>query len=344
MAKICGDFNKPNGQYYLPPTIEAIKEFIVKLPIRKVSGIGNVTEQLLNSLNIFTCGDLWIHRGIINLLFKPATVSFLLAVSLGIGSSWFNVTDSVDQNQKSISSERTFSGSNTNIEPKLCHSLCKDLEKELTSKELKAHTVTLKIKTVDFQVKTRAVRLLSATNEADIIFETAWSIYKSYANEIKDLAIRLLGVRLSNFQSACEETDDNVVSSLPQKKQGRIDHLLSKLKTKEESDKNVPKFECPICCTKFFVYHELEIHVEKCLSNTSETIETTNNSSSSTSSSTTNYNFTGQSHSREQQPKNSTTNKRKSPKNETSNGKKRQKVNLANKLRKITDFTVCEKR
>lgn len=260
------------------------------------------------------------------------------------------MTDSVDQNQKSISSERTFSGSNTNIEPKLCHSLCKDLERELTSKELKAHTVTLKIKTVDFQVKTRAVRLLSATNEADIIFETAWSIYKSYANDIKDLAIRLLGVRLSNFQSSCEETDDSVASSLPlskQKKQGRIDHLLSKLKTKEESDKDIAKFECPICCTKFFVYHELEVHVEKCLSNTSETFqttETTNTSSCSTSSSTTNYSLTGQRNCREQQPRNSTTNKRKSPKNESSNDKKRQKVNLSGKLRKITDFTICEKR
>lgn len=342
MAKICGDFNKPNGQYYLPHTIEAIKEFIVKLPIRKVSGIGNVTEQLLNSLNVFTCGDLWVHRGVINLLFKPATVSFLLAVSLGIGSSWFNVSETVDQNQKSISSERTFSGSNTNIEPKLCHSLCTDLERELISKELKALTVTLKIKTVDFQVKTRAVRLLSATNEADIIFETAWSIYKCYANDIKDLAIRLLGVRLSNFQSSCEETDVNLMSTLPlgkQKKQGRIDHLLLKLKTKEVTEKNIPKFECPICCTKFFIYNELEIHVEKCLSNApdaSVTSDASNSISNSSRSSSINYKSSDF-------HKTSNQNKRKSPQSNDSNGKKRQKINLSDKHRKITDFTTCEK-
>lgn len=349
LAKICGDFNKPNGQYYLPPTIEAIKEFIVKLPIRKVSGIGNVTEQLLNSLNIHTCGDLWQNRGVINLLFKPATVSFLLAVSLGIGSTWFSVSDTVDQNQKSISSERTFSGSNANVEPKLCHSLCKDLEKELLAKELKAQTVTLKIKTVDFQVKTRAVRLLSATNEADIIFETAWSIYKSYANDIKDLSIRLLGVRLSNFRSSCEETDDkqtaNSLSLNKQKKQGRIDHLLLKLKTKEESEKDIPKFECPICCAKFFVYHELEVHVEKCLCNASESLATTessNNIGSSTCSSA--IISEGQNHLGKQiQPINLDRNKRKSPKSNNSNGKKRQKISLPDKLRKITDFTTCER-
>lgn len=334
LAKICGDFNKPNGQYYLPPTIEAIKEFIVKLPIRKVSGIGNVTEQLLNSLNIFNCGDLWEHRGAINLLFKPATVSFLLAVSLGIGNSWFSVsTDAADQNQKSISSERTFSGTGSIIEPKLCHSLCGDLERELVSKELKALTVTLKIKTVDFQVKTRAVRLLTATNEADIIFETAWGIYKSLASETKDLAIRLLGVRLSNFQPASsDEADDNTVinslQSSKQKKQGRIDHLLVKMSTKEVTEnKDEAKFECPVCCTKFFVYNGLEAHVEKCLTNTVDRAPSPldtiidNNAHNSTSSTKT---------------------KRKSPtsNNFKSNDKKRSKTNSSNGHRKITEYTI----
>ncbi|KAJ6649353.1 DNA polymerase kappa [Pseudolycoriella hygida] len=335
LAKICGDFNKPNGQYYLPPTIEAIKEFIVKLPIRKVSGIGNVTEQLLNSLNIFTCGDLWTHRGIINLLFKPATVSFLLAVSLGIGSTWFNVSDAVDQSQKSISSERTFSGSNTNIEPKLCHSLCSELEKELKSKELKALTVTLKIKTVDFQVRTRAVRLLSPTNEADIIFETAWSIYKSYTNEVKNLAIRLLGVRLSNFQSSCEETEDHPVNSLSlnkQKKQERIDHLLVKLKTKESAEK-IPKFECPVCCTKFFSYNEVEIHVEKCLAGTTECAVTGESS---------NCNETSSSVCPNKPVENDINGKRKSPKVNATNRKKKQKTDNSVKHRKITDYATRE--
>ena len=36
LAKIASDMNKPNGQYFLPPTREAVLEFIRKLPIRKV--------------------------------------------------------------------------------------------------------------------------------------------------------------------------------------------------------------------------------------------------------------------------------------------------------------------
>lgn len=338
LAKICGDFNKPNGQYYLPPTIEAIKEFIVRLPIRKVSGIGNVTEQLLNGLNMFTCGDLWENRGVINLLFKPATVSFLLAVSLGVGNSWFSVSaDSADQNQKSISSERTFSGSSSNIEPKLCHSLCLDLERELISKDLKAHTVTLKIKTVDFQVKTRAVRLRTATNESDIIFETAWSIYKSYANEIKGLAIRLLGVRLSNFQSSVEDTEELQTDASKQKKQGRIDHLLQKLKTKEATVETAdnPEFECPVCCAKFSVFTKLETHVEKCLNSMSGTPSIDNAPSSSSSVNT--YNIVGGS------TKKGTEVKRKSAKSSNGANEKKKTKTASNGHRKITDFTTSSK-
>lgn len=36
LAKIASDMNKPNGQYFLPPTRESVLEFVRKLPIRKV--------------------------------------------------------------------------------------------------------------------------------------------------------------------------------------------------------------------------------------------------------------------------------------------------------------------
>lgn len=36
LAKVCSDKNKPNGQYRLPPTREAVMNFIQRLPVRKV--------------------------------------------------------------------------------------------------------------------------------------------------------------------------------------------------------------------------------------------------------------------------------------------------------------------
>ena len=43
LAKVCSDMNKPNGQYYLPPTRTDVLAFIKDLHVRKISGIGTVT-------------------------------------------------------------------------------------------------------------------------------------------------------------------------------------------------------------------------------------------------------------------------------------------------------------
>lgn len=36
LAKICSDQNKPNGQYMLPFTVDAVQDFMKDLPVRKV--------------------------------------------------------------------------------------------------------------------------------------------------------------------------------------------------------------------------------------------------------------------------------------------------------------------
>lgn len=36
LAKVCSDKNKPNGQYRLPSTREAVMDFVQNLPVRKV--------------------------------------------------------------------------------------------------------------------------------------------------------------------------------------------------------------------------------------------------------------------------------------------------------------------
>lgn len=112
LAKIASDMNKPNGQYFLPPTRESVLEFIRKLPIRKVhaslsnikflnvlhiliitvfilqiSGIGKVSERTLNALGVQTCQDIYDQRAILYLLYSKSMFQFLLQSCLGIGST-----------------------------------------------------------------------------------------------------------------------------------------------------------------------------------------------------------------------------------------------------------------
>ena len=52
--------NKPNGQFILARNQDAVVDFLSKLPIRKVPGIGRVLERILNGLGIKLCSDLVI--------------------------------------------------------------------------------------------------------------------------------------------------------------------------------------------------------------------------------------------------------------------------------------------
>ena len=56
IAKIASDMNKPNGQCEVAP--EDVPAFMSELPVRKLWGIGAVTERKLEKLGISTCADL----------------------------------------------------------------------------------------------------------------------------------------------------------------------------------------------------------------------------------------------------------------------------------------------
>src|SRR5204862_6751662 len=56
IAKIASDLKKPNGQCEVKP--EQVSGFMKELPVRKLWGIGEVTEQKLEKLGIATCGDM----------------------------------------------------------------------------------------------------------------------------------------------------------------------------------------------------------------------------------------------------------------------------------------------
>jgi DNA polymerase-4 len=56
VAKIASEMNKPNGQLEITP--DQVAEFMLVLPVRKIWGIGAVTEQKLQQLGVKTCGEL----------------------------------------------------------------------------------------------------------------------------------------------------------------------------------------------------------------------------------------------------------------------------------------------
>lgn len=55
LAKIASDINKPNGQCTISPN--EVMSFIEHLELRKIPGVGKVTQEKLHRLGLNTCGD-----------------------------------------------------------------------------------------------------------------------------------------------------------------------------------------------------------------------------------------------------------------------------------------------
>ena len=60
IAKLCSDFNKPNGQYRISNSTEEVKKFVQALQTRKMFGIGKVAAFMLKeTFEIETIQDLY---------------------------------------------------------------------------------------------------------------------------------------------------------------------------------------------------------------------------------------------------------------------------------------------
>ena len=231
LAKVCSDMNKPNGQYYLPPEKDAIMNFVTNLPIRKVSGIGRVSEQILNELGITKCGQLMEKKELLYLLFSEISFQHFMRISLGISST----TLDNESEQKSMSLETTF-GEISDPEKlfRVCRDLCEGLSNDLQKKNLAGKSITVKFKLVNFEVRTRTKTILSYVNTASEIFNVAKEIIKlqMLACKPEKLNLRLLGVKVSEFGKK-EKTAQN-----------KLDAFLSKPRWAE-----MDKGTCDVNCT-----------------------------------------------------------------------------------------------
>ncbi|KAK9286662.1 hypothetical protein L1049_015062 [Liquidambar formosana] len=193
LAKVCSDINKPNGQFVLPNDRMAVMTFISSLPIRKIGGIGKVTEHILRDVfGINTCEEILQKCGFLCALFSRSSSDFFLSVGLGIGK-----TDTPQFTlRKSISNERTFSATQDEalLYQKLVD-LAEMLSTDMQKEGLRGRTLTLKLKTASFEVRTRAVTLQKYICSSEDILNHASKLLKAEL----PISLRLIGLRVSHF-------------------------------------------------------------------------------------------------------------------------------------------------
>ncbi|KDO57898.1 hypothetical protein CISIN_1g005785mg [Citrus sinensis] len=193
LAKVCSDINKPNGQFVLPNDRMAVMTFISSLPIRKIGGIGKVTEHILRDVfGINTCEEMLQKGSLLCAVFSHSTADFFLSVGLGLGST--NTPQA--RFRKSISSERTFSVTEDKalLYRKLAE-IAEMLSADMQKEGLRGRTLTLKLKTASFEVRTRAVTLQKYISSSEDILKHASVLLKAEL----PVSLRLIGLRVTQF-------------------------------------------------------------------------------------------------------------------------------------------------
>ncbi|XP_068656823.1 DNA polymerase kappa isoform X2 [Aristolochia californica] len=193
LAKVCSDINKPNGQFVLPHDRVAVVTFISSLPIRKIGGIGKVTEHILRDvLGINTCEEMLQKSAYICALFSSCAADFFLSVGLGLGK-----TETPELRvRKSISTERTFPA--TEDEALILQRLveiAENLSNDMAREGLTGRTLTLKVKTASFEVRSRAATLQKYICSKEDILTHASKLLKAEL----PISLRLIGLRMSQF-------------------------------------------------------------------------------------------------------------------------------------------------
>ncbi len=201
LAKIASDWRKPDGIFVIKP--HQVERFLVSLPVRKIPGVGKATETVLTEMGIATVGDL--HQFEVNALtdrFGKWGVR-LWELARGIDES----PVSPSRKRKSWSSENTFAKDVTREEAaEWIRAEAQKIWKALEEKSMRGRTVTVKLRTPDFQTATRQLSPPELPASGDDVARVAVSLLERF-DFGADARFRLVGVGLSNFLDEDEEKE-----------------------------------------------------------------------------------------------------------------------------------------
>lgn len=199
LAKIASDWHKPNGICVIKPS--QVQRFIQHLALKKIPGVGKVTQEKLSTLKLYTLGDL-----------QKIEPEFLIQHFGKYGKQLFLYAQGIDdrpvkadRERQQISKEITF---NTDLFLNECEPywqpLIDQVWQSLSTQKLHASGVTVKLKTNNFRViqHSRSFRQ-PLTHSNDI-----QNVMRQLINEMyldAQLKFRLIGIGLYQLTAQDDE-------------------------------------------------------------------------------------------------------------------------------------------
>jgi DNA polymerase-4 len=210
LAKIASDWKKPDGLFVITP--DQVSDFVKKLPVGKIFGVGKVTEKKLRSRGFDTCGDL-----------QKLTATEMNKTFGKWGQQLYGYCRGVDnrgvstsRERKSLSVENTFSRDIPDLRgcleklPRLYKEFLRRLDSAGVSDKISGYGV--KVKFYDFEQTTAESSLKEIPREEDFLP----LLEKAFQRGNKPVRLLGIGVKLkasedqvvdgSQLQFSLEET------------------------------------------------------------------------------------------------------------------------------------------
>ena len=204
VAKIASDQAKPNGVLWIVPGSEG--GFLAPLEVRKIPGVGKVTEKNLHACGIRLVGDLAeLDADFLEERFGKWGLALAGKARGEDAGGWFDGEVGEGGDPKSVSHEHTFmeDTADAGALDAILVRLSEMVARRLRDHGLFARTVQIKLRYSDFSTFTRSRTLDRATQIDTEIAETARGLFhKAWTRK----AIRLVGVYAQSLESGEGQT------------------------------------------------------------------------------------------------------------------------------------------
>ncbi len=192
LAKMASELDKPRG-YAVIGRAQA-RAFLAERPVGSIWGVGRVAEERLARDGFRLIGDIQKLEEVEMFRRLGAEGGRLWRLANGIDDR----SVSPDRETKSVSAETTFEDdiSDPAALAQTLYRLCEKVSGRLKKQEIAGRTLTLKLKTADFKLRTRARALSEPTQLASRMFGPARELL---AREAVGERFRLIGVGLSDL-------------------------------------------------------------------------------------------------------------------------------------------------
>ena len=203
IAKVASDMDKPRGLTVVFPGREAA--FLQDLPIARMSGIGSVAQKRLHDFGISTMGQVVTAEDSILKTVFGKNAQMMRDRCRGIDAE----VDPEYEPAKSVSNEISFAediSSEEDLEAAI-GTVCAKVARRLRKAELKAGTITLKIRFGNFETHTHACRLEASSDNEYLFTRTLLSVLPEIWK--KGTPVRLVGMaatRLGDGEEAVQES------------------------------------------------------------------------------------------------------------------------------------------